>query len=477
MCDAGDLGAAQKLGPAGAGAASRPPRLSGGPAEINESADSRGTPRVELGAVLAEHAARRALRQWGPGFEPWVVGRGGFVAESPEYRSIASACVAAARRAGAAPPAREGQELAHCMTPTTVKRYALPKPLVATVVAEPAKVPAPLKDVMPKQAPKASTPKPAAPKPLSPKPPPRKQEASSWACRCRLVVGGLLLVVGVLGAVLSARAAVGGVATEVVPVAHTVELPVGIELLPKRPPGTTERLAAAAVQLGTVREVVMAGSTPPVRRPDERTGRLIAGAIAAMAPRRVGLRKAACGLSRDYHSAAKPRGMSWWPSAVSVLAGLATGDGVWLRRAALTTVLTGALAIVPTVFDYNWELDAAATSWMTNASAAEAEHGHISGWDVSRVTSMHQLFHSSMCSSAPIFNAEIGGWNTAAVTNMKEMFFCAKYFNADLQDWDVSKVGRAGKLLRHRSVPGSKCVDRVKCTVYSTTLLTLTAAS
>ena len=97
MCDAGDLGAAQNFGPAGAGAAARPPRTSGDHQEVADSADSRGAPRVELARCWPSTRAARA-RQWGPGFEPWVVGRGGFVAESPEYRSIASACVAAARR-------------------------------------------------------------------------------------------------------------------------------------------------------------------------------------------------------------------------------------------------------------------------------------------------------------------------------------------------------------------------------------------
>ena len=60
--------------------------------------------------------------------------------------------------------------------------------------------------------------------------------------------------------------------------------------------------------------------------------------------------------------------------------------------------------------------------------------GHISDWDVSRVTDMSDLF-----SEMELFNDNINNWNVSNVTNMSSMFF-ATNFNRPLDNWDVSNV-------------------------------------
>ena len=62
---------------------------------------------------------------------------------------------------------------------------------------------------------------------------------------------------------------------------------------------------------------------------------------------------------------------------------------------------------------------------MSNAAAAEAMYGHISGWDTSLITDMSWLFCGSSylrhfedgCDTAyQNFNEDIGAWNVGAVT-------------------------------------------------------------
>ena len=61
--------------------------------------------------------------------------------------------------------------------------------------------------------------------------------------------------------------------------------------------------------------------------------------------------------------------------------------------------------------------------------------GHISEWDVSRVTDMSNLF-----SEQYLFNHDISRWNVSEVTNMQGMFDGAGRFNQSLNQWNVSKV-------------------------------------
>ena len=61
--------------------------------------------------------------------------------------------------------------------------------------------------------------------------------------------------------------------------------------------------------------------------------------------------------------------------------------------------------------------------------------GHISDWDVSRVTNMSELFY---CITA--FNEPLESWNVSQVTNMGWMFCHAQSFNQPLSSWNVGQV-------------------------------------
>ena len=58
----------------------------------------------------------------------------------------------------------------------------------------------------------------------------------------------------------------------------------------------------------------------------------------------------------------------------------------------------------------------------------------ITRLDVSGITDMRYLFHSSSC------NQDIGDWDVSNVTNMTGMFENNTVFNQDIGDWDVSNV-------------------------------------
>ena len=84
---------------------------------------------------------------------------------------------------------------------------------------------------------------------------------------------------------------------------------------------------------------------------------------------------------------------------------------------------------------WDGDIKVAVNLWCTDPDAAEKEYGHISKWDVSRITNMYELFQDRL-----IFNEDISAWDVSKVTNMQRMFFHAKAFNQDLGKWDVSKV-------------------------------------
>jgi len=73
--------------------------------------------------------------------------------------------------------------------------------------------------------------------------------------------------------------------------------------------------------------------------------------------------------------------------------------------------------------------------WCSDRAAAEEKHGHISYWDVSRVTNMCGFFHAGRA-----FNEDISAWDTLNVTNMMGMFSQARAFYQPIGGWDVSKV-------------------------------------
>jgi surface protein len=85
--------------------------------------------------------------------------------------------------------------------------------------------------------------------------------------------------------------------------------------------------------------------------------------------------------------------------------------------------------------------------------------GNISGWNVSCVADMHNLFYhsdfnqpigswdvsqvldmSGMFENATEFNQDLSAWNTSNVTSMSYMFYQASAFNQQIGSWDTSHV-------------------------------------
>ena len=62
--------------------------------------------------------------------------------------------------------------------------------------------------------------------------------------------------------------------------------------------------------------------------------------------------------------------------------------------------------------------------------------GDISGWDVSNVTNMENMFCRCKYSGKV---GDLSNWDVSSVTNMSGMFDYSNY-NGDISDWDVSKV-------------------------------------
>ena len=87
--------------------------------------------------------------------------------------------------------------------------------------------------------------------------------------------------------------------------------------------------------------------------------------------------------------------------------------------------------------------------------------GDVSGWDVSNITNMSHMFHSTrafsgkgmhtwvtlgvrtmemMFYNAKKFNGDISCWNVGEVMDMSYMFEGATVFDKDIKHWDISKV-------------------------------------
>ncbi|KUJ59173.1 hypothetical protein AR687_24510, partial [Flavobacteriaceae bacterium CRH] len=72
---------------------------------------------------------------------------------------------------------------------------------------------------------------------------------------------------------------------------------------------------------------------------------------------------------------------------------------------------------------------------MFNASSVLNGPANINSWDVSKITSMKDMFYK-----ATAFNQDISGWNVVAVTNMSSMFTQAAAFNQNISGWNIAAV-------------------------------------
>ena len=101
----------------------------------------------------------------------------------------------------------------------------------------------------------------------------------------------------------------------------------------------------------------------------------------------------------------------------------------------------------------NDQLKTSVGEWIENSGAAEYEYGHISEWDVSKLTDMSFLFcvqqdwmedwmvyYEDCVLTDDTFNEAIGAWDTSSVTSMQLTFYKAAAFDADIGGWDTSKV-------------------------------------
>ena len=81
------------------------------------------------------------------------------------------------------------------------------------------------------------------------------------------------------------------------------------------------------------------------------------------------------------------------------------------------------------------DIDVSKITDMSGLFAGTNFNGDISGWDVSNVTNMREMFYG-----ANKFNQDISNWDVSNVENMAWMFGNCKSFNQDISNWDVSNV-------------------------------------
>ncbi len=103
-------------------------------------------------------------------------------------------------------------------------------------------------------------------------------------------------------------------------------------------------------------------------------------------------------------------------------------------NAELKTAVTEGISTWGNTANLNYIVTAAVTD-MSFIFSNSPFAGNISGWDVSSVTNMENMFWV-----VATFNSDISGWDVSSVTNMTGMFNTAGTFNNDISGWNVSSV-------------------------------------
>ena len=92
-------------------------------------------------------------------------------------------------------------------------------------------------------------------------------------------------------------------------------------------------------------------------------------------------------------------------------------------------------------------LNDAIKHWIKDEYGCFMTYGHISYWDVSKVTNMECMFAHSK------FNGDISKWDVSNVIYMNFMFQDSD-FDGDISDWDVSKVTNMEGMFAHSKFDG-----------------------
>jgi surface protein len=107
--------------------------------------------------------------------------------------------------------------------------------------------------------------------------------------------------------------------------------------------------------------------------------------------------------------------------------------------------------IVDGMFDSSSFNNSSINSWGINNTSSVTMAGmfrntpfnqDISGWDVSSVTNMRNMFQSNIS-----FNQPIGIWDVSSVTLMNDMFFNSDSFNQDISAWQISQATNLNNLM------------------------------
>ena len=116
-------------------------------------------------------------------------------------------------------------------------------------------------------------------------------------------------------------------------------------------------------------------------------------------------------------------------------------EAVFADRSALQTALFECVGACPIELEGSVDetyCSAVWSLWQSGTGAdcnAASTHGAIQVWDVSRVTSMRNMFYY-----ARAFNQPLSSWNVARVMTMSSMFANTNVFNQDLSSWNVGRV-------------------------------------
>ena len=122
--------------------------------------------------------------------------------------------------------------------------------------------------------------------------------------------------------------------------------------------------------------------------------------------------------------------------------GRVVGGGIWSTFAVTLlvgviwgTVSVGAVFAPVDLAELKFAVDSCVGYSDDGSACASSSYGAIGEWDVSRVTSLANLFNDKQS-----FNQDLSNWGVSNVTTLENTFYQAHAFNSNLSTWEVSKV-------------------------------------